>query len=51
MNGTSMGYLTMSNKEREQIKVFERLKMKEITQKEAGTKCDGWERPKKPISD
>ena len=33
-----MGYLTMSNKEREQVKVLERLKLKEITQKEAAAK-------------
>lgn len=33
-----MGYLTMSNKEREQLKVFEKLKLKEITQKEAAAK-------------
>lgn len=33
-----MKYLTMNNKEREQLKVFERLKLKEITQSEAAVR-------------
>lgn len=33
-----MGHITMSFKEREQLKIFERLKRKEVTQKEAALK-------------